>query len=161
MDLPNKVTVQNQRPWTVTSQLESNGVPTVRRSFGVISMKLYYYMDCEYLRDNLQKKRVKVSRFGMSGSLNDPFEMAPYDISDPEFRSAHKRIVKDFAQDIGLICLSKTRYSPAMWAHYTKNHTGACLEFDVTYDHIIEVQYETEKLFGGFTLDTYRKHINA
>ena len=117
-------------------------------------------MGHEYLRENLQKKRVKVSRYGKYGTLIDPFELTPYDISDQEFRSVHKGVIDSMAQKSGLICLSKTRKSPAMWAHYAKNHTGACLEFEVTFDHIFEVQYVSEKLFKGINIDTYRSHVN-
>ena len=123
-------------------------------------MKLYYYTGPEHLRENLQNRRVKVSRFGKYGSLNDPFELAPYDISNQEFRSVHKRAIDELAQKMGLICLSETRHSPAMWAHYAVNHTGACLEFEVTYDHIFKVRYDSEKLFKDISLDNYRDHLS-
>lgn len=123
-------------------------------------MKLYYYMDHEHLRENLQKQRVKVSRFGKYGTLNDPFELAPYDISESQFRSAQKSASDDVAKTAGLICLSETRHSPAMWAHYTNNHTGVCLEFEVTYDPVFKMEYQCEKLFKGITLETYDSYMN-
>ena len=123
-------------------------------------MRLFYYMGPKYLRDNLQKRRVKVSRYGKYGLLNDPFELAPYDISDRRFREVHKDIIDKFAQKMGLICLSETPHSPAMWAHYAENHTGACLEFEVTYDHVFKVKYESKKLFPRISDKTFSQYIN-
>ena len=124
-------------------------------------MKLYYYMGPQYLRDNLQKRRVKVSRFGKYGTLNDPFELSPFDISDPKFRDVYKAKIDGLAQNLGLICFSKTRHSPAMWAHYAEKHTGACLEFEVTCGNVIKVKYDSKKLFPGITVATFHKYINA
>lgn len=123
-------------------------------------MKLFYYMGPKFLTENIVKKRVKISRYGKYGTLNDPFELSPYDTSDQEIRRVHKQVIDKFAQNQGLICLSETRYSPAMWAHYTVNHTGACLEFDVTYDHIFKVNYRREKLFKKISSETFNSHIN-
>lgn len=92
--------------------------------------------------------------------MNDPFELAPYDISDREFRTTHKKLVKEFAKKLGLICLSETKSSPAMWAHFTNNHEGACLELDVTYDSLFKVTYDNDKLFKGIDLTTYSTHVN-
>lgn len=117
-------------------------------------------MGHEHLRENLQKKRVKVSRFGRYGTLNDPFELVPYDISDPQFRAAQKSAIDDVAKIAGLICLSETRRSAAMWAHYTNNHTGVCLEFEVTFDHVFKVEYKCKKMFKGITLETYDSYMN-
>lgn len=122
-------------------------------------MKLYYYTGGEFLRNILQDRRVKLSRYGRFGKLNDPFEQAAYDISNKDLRKVHKRVVDEFAQKQGLICLSKTRNSPAMWAHYTDNHEGACLEIEVTFDHILKVQYQTKKLFSGLSLANFSNHV--
>jgi hypothetical protein len=124
-------------------------------------MKLYYYTGHEFLRKILQDRKVKLSRYGRFGSLNDPFEQAAYDISNQGFRKAHKRLTDKFAQTQGLICLSETRHSPAMWAHYTDNHEGACLEIEVTFDHIFKVKYRTKKLFQGLSLENFSSHVNA
>ena len=123
-------------------------------------MKLYYYTGHEFLREILQDRMVKVSRYGRFGNLNDPFEQAAYDISNRDIRKVHKQQVDKFAQKQGLICLSKTRHSPAMWAHYTDNHEGACLEIEVTFNHIFKVKYQSNKLFPGLTPRTFSDHVN-
>lgn len=123
-------------------------------------MKLYYYTGHKFLRKILQDRMVKVSRYGKYGTLNDPFEQTAYDISDRDVRKVHKKEIDKFAQKMGLICLSKTRHSPAMWAHYTDNHEGACLEIETTFDHIFKVKYQSNKLFSGLTLRTFSDHVN-
>ena len=123
-------------------------------------MKLYYYTGPEFLRDIVQQKRVKLSRYGRYGSLNDPFEQTAYDISNQDLRKVHKLQVDNLAKNLGLICLSETRHSPAMWAHYADNHEGACLEFEVTFDHVFKVEYQDEKLFKGLSLKTFSDHVN-
>ena len=102
-----------------------------------------------------------MSRYGRFGTLNDPFEQAAYDISDQDLRKVHKLAVDKFAQNLGLICLSETRLSPAMWAHYANNHEGACLEFEVTFDSVFKVEYQIKKLFPGLTLETFSDHVNT
>ena len=47
-----------------------------------------------------------------------------------------------------------------MWAHYTNNHEGACLELEVTFDHIFKVKYKSKKLFPGISPITFPKHVN-
>lgn len=123
-------------------------------------MILYYYTGPKFLRNILKEKRVKLSRYGKYGALNDPFEQAAYDTSNEEFRKVHKRQVDVFAQKVGLICMSKTRHSPAMWAHYAGNHEGACLELEVTFDHIFKVKYKSKKLFPGLSPITFSQHVN-
>jgi hypothetical protein len=121
---------------------------------------LYYYTGQKFLRAILQDKQVKLSRYGRYGTLNDPFEQAAYDTSDKDLRRVHKVQVDKFAQKLGLICLSETRYSPAMWAHYTDNHEGACLELEVKFDHIFKVKYQSKKLFPGLSLSAFGDRVN-
>lgn len=110
---------------------------------------LYYYTPPDHLLDNLTRRRLKVSSYL---DLNDPFEMAPFDISNPEVRTARKKVMEEWASNVGLICLSETWRSPAMWAHYARNHTGACLAIEVGYDHVFPVEYSAEKLFPDVTM---------
>lgn len=123
-------------------------------------MRLFYFTPPNFLRENLQEKKVKVSRFGDYGSINDPFELAAYDISDPEFRTAHRAVTDDFCKKLGFVCFSERMSSPVMWAHYADNHRGVCLEFDVTAENIFKVTYKSRKLFKGISLETYRNHVN-
>lgn len=47
----------------------------------------------------------------------------------------------------GLLCLAASSLSTLMWSHYSKNHTGICLEFGVdnsVFKYAREVDYEEE-----------------
>lgn len=121
-------------------------------------MILYKYVSKDYLRESLQKKRLRISRFQ---ELNDPFELASYDISDDQFRRAHRENVNNFVKDWGLVCLSRRWNSPVMWAHYAKNHEGACLEMEVEVDNICHVDYQEKKLFKGINLPNYKNFLTA
>lgn len=51
-------------------------------------------------------------------------------------------------RDLGLCCLSaqEVNYLP-MWAYYTNNHKGFCIEYELVRKHCIhEVMYETKRI---------------
>jgi len=120
--------------------------------------KLHYYTSPDHLIESQTNKRLKISRYN---DVNDPFELAPFDISNKELRAVHHEQMGKLNARLGLICLSKTWQSPPMWAHYAKNYTGACLELEVTYDHLFEIKYRETKSFPGLTLEDFVTHINA
>lgn len=124
-------------------------------------MRLYYYTGPDHVEENLKSKRLKLSRFGVDGKLNDPFELSAYNLTDKAFRKAHKRISKGFANKIGFLCLSATRQSPLMWAHYTQNHRGICLELEIEYEPLFKIRYEEERLFPGITLENHKQYLNS
>jgi hypothetical protein len=123
-------------------------------------MRLYYYTGPGHVEENLINQRVKLSRFGVDGGLNDPFELSSFNLTDKAFRAAHKKIAKDFANKVGFLCLSETRHSPLMWAHYTQNHRGVCLELEVGYEPLFQIEYEEKRLFPGITLENHKDYIN-
>mgnify|MGYP005991809207 CR=1 FL=1 len=123
-------------------------------------MKLYYYTGPDFLKNILQDKRIKISRYGRYGALNDPFEMFPFDTSDPDFRQSLKKNVDTLAQTMGLICLSGTPTSPTMWGHYAQSHTGVCLEIETDFDHIFPVKYVKTKLSPGINMANARSHFS-
>jgi hypothetical protein len=116
-------------------------------------------MPPEWVLSNLENKRVKISQY-WHGGLNDPFELSVWDMRDAALRHKNKEMVEDFSKKIGLICLSKLCSSPAMWAHYTQNHTGVCFELEVEYDHLVDVKYIRNKQFSSVSLATIRSKIN-
>ena len=119
--------------------------------------KYYYFTGPDHLLEILRSRRIKVSRYA---DLNDPFELAPYDLADKDFRKSHKKILADFNNKIGLISLSRSWRSPAMWAHYAIKHTGACLEIDVSFDHLQRVDYRDQRLFPGISLQNHKTHLS-
>jgi hypothetical protein len=59
--------------------------------------------------------------FDADGVLTVAGEISQKDLQRQVVVSNHK---------LGVSCFSKTPYNPVMWAHYSNNHDGFCLEFD-------------------------------
>ena len=90
--------------------------------------RLFYFMGPCFLVENLQKKRIKLSKFS---ACNDTFELASYSLGHKKIREKQRlwKIASD--NKVGLLCLSHSWRNPAMWGHYADKGTGACLVFDV------------------------------
>ncbi|HUW18561.1 MAG TPA: DUF2971 domain-containing protein [Sedimentisphaerales bacterium] len=65
---------------------------------------------------------------------------------------------------LGICCFTEIKDNILMWAHYAKQHTGFCLEFDVNNDFFrplmraIRVEYATTlPIINVLRLDTYPK----
>ena len=72
--------------------------------------------------------RVKLSKIS---ELNDPFELRPYDLTDPRIRQAFLTTRDEIGAERGLACFSSAWSNPVIWAHYSDNHKGLCLGFEV------------------------------
>jgi hypothetical protein len=86
----------------------------------------------------MQEQRLKISEIG---SLNDPFDLLPFDLSDPAERQWIVDSRKRIGKKSGLLCFSQHWQSPVLWAHYAENHRGLCLGFDVPDDLQRSVDY--------------------
>jgi Protein of unknown function (DUF2971) len=95
----------------------------------VIDMRAYKFLSQEYGLKSLQKKRLKLSRLN---DLNDPFELVPYDLTDPKIRKAAVDTKEQLGNDRGILCLSLHWRNPVIWAHYADKHKGLCLGFEVS-----------------------------
>ena len=67
-------------------------------------------------------------------------------------------------KELGICCFTEIRDNILMWAHYAKQHTGFCLEFDVNNDFFrlltcaIKVEYdEILPVLNVLKIDTYPK----
>ena len=49
-------------------------------------------------------------------------------------------------EDKGLICFSANWRSPVQWAHYTNNHKGICMGFEVPDEFLMKVNYVNNRL---------------
>ena len=95
---------------------------------GEIQMRLYYLTNEIHALSNLEKRRLKISRFS---TLNDPFELMPVKAGDPKHRRAIYQFKKQIDKDKGLICFSKTWENPVLWGHYGDKHKGIALGLEV------------------------------
>jgi hypothetical protein len=91
-------------------------------------MRAYKFLDKHFGLKSLYERRLKQSRIH---EFNDPFELTPYDLTDPKLRWAFLDMREKLGRDNGLICFSASWGNPVIWAHYSDRHRGLCLGFEV------------------------------
>jgi hypothetical protein len=91
-------------------------------------MRVYKFLDKKYGLKSLCEKRLKLSHLD---DLNDPFELAPFNLTDPSRRQAFLKTKKDLAETKGILCFSSDWCDPVIWAHYSDKHRGLCLGFEI------------------------------
>ena len=91
-------------------------------------MRAYKFLDAQYGLKSLYERRLKQSRIC---DLNDPFELTPYDLTNPDLRNTFLKTRDDMNQNRGLLCFSADWRNPVIWAHYSDKHRGLCLGFEI------------------------------
>src|SRR5688572_22338080 len=102
-------------------------------------MKLYKFHS---INQNLVKSlQTKTNWYSRIKYLNDPFELFFNDKTGTED-------YKLFKESICVCSFSKNRNEILMWSHYTYNHEGVCLEFEIDEDAwkggYFEISYNNE-----------------
>jgi len=92
-------------------------------------MRAYKFLNQQYGLKSLGERRLRRTRIN---ELNDPFELRPYDLTNPDVRRAIRATREEVAQRFGLLCFSADWRDPLIWAHYSDKHTGLCLAFEIS-----------------------------
>lgn len=61
-------------------------------------------------------------------------------------QESFRQQISSMNQNLGVACFSKQPYNPLMWAHYSNNHNGFCLEFD------LDPPFKSNEVNGGKNL---------
>jgi len=117
-----------------------------------VMKRVYYFTPPKHALENLQEKRLKVSRFLR---CNDPFELASFSQKNKDFRRQFQKWLVEMDKRNALLCFCKNWRNPVMWAHYAENHTGVCYGFDVDPKSLIDVRYVSERLYPNLTLENF------
>jgi hypothetical protein len=107
------------------------------------SVRLYHFLSTERGLDDLTRRRLKTARLD---DLNDPFELAALELSDPTIRKAYRLFMKDMAEQLGVLCFSKGWHNPVLWSHYAERHKGMCLGFDIPDRLCLAMKYTGRRL---------------
>jgi hypothetical protein len=91
-------------------------------------MRAYKFLCRKYGVQSLKERRLKQSTVT---DLNDPFELVPYDITDPTIRKTFLITRDDMHEQRGVLCFSADWNDPVIWAHYSEKHFGICLGFEI------------------------------
>jgi len=101
-------------------------------------MRLYHFLKTCYAIDDVEKARVKISLWM---DVNDPWELKPFDLSDPRTRRALEAFKTTMNRRFSFVSLCKQWRSPLMWAHYAERHQGVALGFEVTDAFCTPIRY--------------------
>jgi Protein of unknown function (DUF2971) len=116
-------------------------------------MRAYKFLCRKYGLQSLREKRLKQSTVN---NLNDPFELMPYDVTDPLIRKTFLATRDNVHDEKGVLCFSADWNDPVIWAHYSDKHYGLCLGFeipDIAGDLLGEcdyVKYIADPLYFNF-----------
>jgi hypothetical protein len=94
-------------------------------------MRVYKFLTCQCGLRAIRERRLKISEIR---SLNDPFELLPFDLSDPDTRRGLIASREEFGKSRGLLCFSMHWHNPVLWAHHADGNRGICLGFDIPDD---------------------------
>jgi Protein of unknown function (DUF2971) len=124
-------------------------------------MRAYKFLNQRFGIKSLYERRLRRTRIN---ELNDPFELRPYDLTDPAHRWAFLNTRDTLAQRFGLLCFSADWSDPVIWAHYSDKHRGLCLGFEIPAEvekaNTKKVEYVRDPLpfpKTFLTLDTQQK----
>lgn len=106
-------------------------------------MRLYHFRDEKYGIRSLKEKRLKIARIH---ELNDPFELLGCELSDKRRRQAFQNMKAKLSKSKGLLCFSRNWRSPVQWAHYSNNHKGICMGFEIPEKWLTKVDYQSKRL---------------
>ena len=106
-------------------------------------MKAYKFLNAEFGLKSLCDKRLKIPRFD---DLNDPFELIPYDIRNPQQRWALKSMRSQLGVNRGMLCFSANWRDPVLWAHYADKHQGLCIGFEIPKGVYRKVEYVNRRM---------------
>jgi hypothetical protein len=102
-----------------------------------------------YVPGSSDPKRVTISFSVTAPRRNPPVgELAPGSVSDDCHDSVSRDIIDQFNRSLGIFCMSRTRDSLLMWAHYADSYAGAMVEFDETrefFQGTIDVEYRSSR----------------
>jgi hypothetical protein len=93
--------------------------------------RVYKFTSAKYGVSSLESRRLKLSTID---ELNDPFDLASLDTTEPHIERALDELVIHFRQNYGLLCFSRNWDNLLLWSHYGSSHTGVCLGFDIPDD---------------------------
>jgi hypothetical protein len=91
-------------------------------------MRVYKFLCCKYGLRAIKERELKISEIRF---LNDPFDLLPVNLSDPELRAGASATRQKLGEGHGILCFSRHWHNPVLWAHYADSHKGMSLGFDL------------------------------
>jgi hypothetical protein len=108
----------------------------------------YHFTETEHAIGDIENACIKVTRIS---EANDPFEFQGLNVNDTRIAPVIRRFKIENDEKLRILCFSKDWRSPALWAHYARNHAGICLGFWVKRETLQEVTYHANRIDAGFS----------
>ncbi len=109
-------------------------------------MRLYRFMNA---RNGMRSLRGRRLRIGRIEELNDDFELLGQALAQKDARISMRKLRREIDRQYGVLCMSKNRDCPQMWAHYGDSHKGMVLGFDVPTEDFMKVDYVKDRPPAG------------
>lgn len=101
-------------------------------------MLVYYFTKEQYALDIIKNKCMKLS---LLNNANDPFEL----MGSTSRKGSGEYFRDQISLNWGMLCFSEDYKSPLMWGHYSSNHTGICLGFEISDHLLVPVSYRENR----------------
>lgn len=124
-----------------------------------IKKRLYYYTTWDHGIENIEKMKIKISDIQ---NLNDPNEFLGVQSKDEKLYQKFIEHKNRISKTIGIVCFSEDYDNPLMWGHYSGNHHGICLGFDikVSKDSLFKVEYGADKIVVSKSVFKTKETLN-
>jgi hypothetical protein len=117
-----------------------------------MAKRVYKFTTAKFGITNIRDHHLKLSTID---DLNDPFDLAPLDITDLDIRRAQEALVVFYRKRMGLLCFSRNWDNLLLWSHYGESHKGICCGFDIA-DGSPGANYDTDVLYQPNVLQITR-----
>jgi len=108
-------------------------------------MRMFYFTSREYAIKNIENQRLKIATID---KMNDPFEFyINFNRSEKMLdESEIEAVKKNYIPIMGFLCFSTKIGDPVQWAHYSDNHKGICMEFEIPKKLLIKIDYRKDPI---------------
>jgi hypothetical protein len=101
------------------------------------NMELFHFMKKEHAINCIKKSQLKVATLE---NMNDPYEFHIL-LDDYTSDEADAFFKQHFNDKLGFLCFSNNLENPLQWAHYSDNHRGVCLGFEIPDNLLQKITY--------------------
>jgi hypothetical protein len=128
-----------------------------------VSERVYKFTSAQYGVSNLKNNRLKLSTID---DLNDPFDLAPLDITNPDIENRLDDVIVHFRNTRAILCFSRNWDNLLLWSHYGNSHKGICLGFDIPdgdrdviyQPNVLQIRYQEDINFDIADRLLHTKH---
>jgi hypothetical protein len=120
-------------------------------------LKVYKFMSAKWAKEAILSKRLKIS---IIPTLNDPWEGNALTYTNTKEKEAWEHELDYIARHLGMIFFSKEWTDPVLWSHYSEQHKGIVLGFEVDRTLMTDVKYrKTLRKYEDFEENLVPKQI--